>query len=86
MEPCGDFRQARGCSACRKRGCSGRLVIHETLLWTPELEKALARDGAESSLAQIANAQDFKSMVHDGVAKAAAGLTTLEEVLAAVRV
>lgn len=81
-----NFMMPGGCSACRGRGFVGRVPVHEVLVWTPELASLLARGADETQLAEVAYEQGFVSMLRDGAAKAATGATTLEEVLAAVRV
>ncbi len=79
------FRRAVGCRSCRNSGFAGRIPMHEVLRWTPELSTLLSRGGDETALGEAALAGGFEPLAIDGVRKAAAGLTTLEEVLAAVR-
>jgi type IV pilus assembly protein PilB len=83
LEP--GFRRAVGCRSCRNTGFAGRVAIHEVLRFTPELAALLSRGGDEMALKAAAAASGFEPLAIDGVRKAAAGQTTLEEVLAAVR-
>ena len=80
-----NFRQPRGCRLCRDRGYVGRLPLHELLVWSGELADALMAEASENELLEIARSQGFRPMLADGANKARAGLTTIEEVLTAVR-
>ena len=79
------FRQPVGCRTCRNTGFSGRMPIHEVLAWTPALGSALSRGASESEVAEVARASGFEALAVDGLRKAGVGLTTVEEVIAAVR-
>ncbi len=79
------FKRKKGCPECRNKGFLGRVPVHEVLVWTKDLSEALAHGARESELSEIARNQGFRTMRHDGAGKALLGLTTLEEVLAAVR-
>jgi type IV pilus assembly protein PilB len=69
-----------GCPACGQTGFRGRTVITEFLAMTPALGDAL-RHGAETAeLQRRAIADGMVSLAADGVRRAAAGQTTLEEV------
>ena len=48
---------------------------------TPEIAKALHGGAAEEELQAIAVSQGMTTMAADGIAKAADGLTTLDEVI-----
>ncbi|MEZ5965429.1 MAG: GspE/PulE family protein [Planctomycetota bacterium] len=85
VSPGATFRRAVGCRNCRRCGYAGRTPIHEVLTWTPELTSLLSRRADETALAEVARRNGFRTLAHDGVAKAAAGLTSVEEVAAAVR-
>lgn len=73
--------QAVGCPACHGSGYSGRTVILEQLDMHDTIrQQTLAHvDGA--SLEAMAISEGMTSMRSDGIAKALAGLTSLEEVL-----
>jgi excisionase family DNA binding protein len=82
LEP--KFRRAVGCDKCAKTGYRGRTVIAETLEVTREIGRAL-RDGAPAErLGEIAVSQGMTTLAADGVRRAAAGETTLDEVLRVV--
>ena len=77
------FYEAVGCGACGGTGFSGRTVISELMVMTDELRRlAMRRVSADEVRAQ-ALAQGMVTLHADGVAKAVAGVTTLDEVLRA---
>lgn len=73
------WKHASGCEACRDTGFNGRMMVSEVLEVTPELRAALRRNASDAELRSIAIGQGFASMAADGVRKAAAGMTSLEE-------
>ncbi len=75
------FRAPRGCAKCRQTGFRGRDVIAEALEVTPEIGSALRRGASLEELRTIAIGQGMTTMAADGVRRAAAGATSLEEVL-----
>jgi type II secretory ATPase GspE/PulE/Tfp pilus assembly ATPase PilB-like protein len=75
---------ARGCKACQGSGFRGRLAITEAFMADEAFLRAVADRAPPATLAAAAHAAGLGSMAADGAAKAAAGLTTLEEVMAAV--
>lgn len=70
----------RECPICGGSGYHGRIPIHELLPVGEELSGAIARGAGVKELRAIAAAAGFESMAADGLAKAAAGLTTIAEV------
>ena len=76
----GSFSRGRGCSHCRQSGYSGRTGIFEMLRLTGEIRSAITQRASAGQIAAIAPA-DHEPMREDGFRKAAAGVTTLEEVL-----
>ncbi|MCK4873657.1 MAG: Flp pilus assembly complex ATPase component TadA [Phycisphaerales bacterium] len=73
------FRGA-GCSRCRGTGFAGRLGIFELFIPDDEMCEAISRNAHMHELKEIAVRQGFYSLREDGLAKARAGLTTVEEV------
>ena len=78
------WRAGKGCDECGKTGYRGRLAIHEFLQMTDELRAMVARRAPDYEIRNAARAGGMKTLMEDGIAKAAAGLTTLEELLRAV--
>ncbi|MBN2490891.1 MAG: Flp pilus assembly complex ATPase component TadA [Planctomycetes bacterium] len=76
------FRGA-GCEECRGTGYLGRLALFELLVMAPELrERVVARQS--STEIKAAALEDMVTLRDDGLRKAAAGVTTMEEVLRVV--
>jgi general secretion pathway protein E len=75
---------AGGCETCKQQGFKGRIPIGEAFLADEALLRAVADQRPSAEVAAIARAAGLASMAADGVAKAAKGLTTIEEVMAAV--
>ncbi len=75
------FFGAAGCEQCRGRGYAGEMGLYEVLTMTELLAEAVLRHAPAGELAAIAIDGGMKTLLADGVRKAAAGQTTLEEVL-----
>ncbi|MFZ4607963.1 MAG: GspE/PulE family protein [Caulobacter sp.] len=75
-----------GCSACGGSGFHGRTAIGEAFLASEPMLRAIAERSSTGALAELAQAAGFQSMAIDGFGKVMAGLTTVEEVIAAVHV
>jgi len=74
---------ASGCEACGGTGYRGRVGIYELVTVTPALQHEIAQNAAIERLVELANGDGRRSMVDDGLIKAARGLSTLDEVLRA---
>jgi len=72
-----------GCSHCFGTGFRGRSVIAELLPITDEVRSLMIQRAPSTEIKRVAVAAGMKTMRDDGLDKAAAGVTTLEEVLAA---
>jgi general secretion pathway protein E len=73
---------ARGCLECRMTGYLGRVGIYETMVMTPELRKILTGETDLDLLRDKAYKEGMKPLRITGAMKVAAGLTTLDEVIA----
>ncbi len=62
----------------------GRIAVFEILKITPKIRELIQNKASLEELTTQARAEGFTTMLEDGIDKAAAGLTTLEEVLDAV--
>ncbi len=71
----------RGCEQCRKSGYKGRAAVHELLQVTDELRELITRRSPEHEIRKAARIAGMCTLIEDGIAKAARGLTTLEAVL-----
>lgn len=76
-----DWRKAVGCGKCSQTGYRARTVVAETLEVTPEIGKALRAGASVDELRSIAVGQGMTTLAADGIRRAAAGETTLDDVL-----
>ncbi|HSM10839.1 MAG TPA: type II secretion system ATPase GspE [Lysobacter sp.] len=70
-----------GPSALAPSGYHGRTTIMEFLVMDDALRRAVMRHAGMGELEQLARDAGMRTMYEDGIAKALAGLTTIEEVL-----
>ena len=75
------FRGPAGCSKCNETGFRGRNVIAEALAMTHAIGVALGRGASAEELRGIAVAEGMTTLAADGVRRAAAGVTSLDEVM-----
>ena len=68
-----------GCSRCNRTGYKGRVGIFQLLIMNDELEGLAAQNAHRDEIERSAAAAGMRSLWDDGIAKAAAGLTSLEE-------
>jgi type II secretory ATPase GspE/PulE/Tfp pilus assembly ATPase PilB-like protein len=73
-----------GCTYCRRSGFKGRLPISEAFLSTDELLRAVADREPSSRIEAMAKDGGLDGMAADGYRLALTGVTTLEEVAAAI--
>ncbi len=76
---------AVGCEACNGTGYRGRTGLVETLVVDDELRRLVLRRAEAKELQRAALAGGMLSMYEDGMMKALAGETTVEEVLRVTR-
>jgi len=84
LPPDARWMASRGCEKCNQTGFKGRLAVHEVLAVTDDLRALLSRRAPEQELRGAARAAGMKTLMEDGLAKAAQGLTTLEELVRVV--
>ena len=75
------FQHQIGCLECRMTGYSGRIGIYEILLMSPELRKLVTPTTDVARLREVACNEGMKPLRISGAMKAAAGMTTLDEVV-----
>jgi type IV pilus assembly protein PilB len=73
--------RATGCRSCAQTGYRGRLAINEVMPVGEEIERLTVAHASASEIKKMAIAEGMVTLRDDGLRKAAAGLTTLEEVL-----
>jgi len=74
-----------GCDHCSGTGYHGRLGIMEMLPMTDRLRSLVMRHANSTDLRAAAVEEGMESMFENGLRKAVAGVTTLEEVLRVTR-
>lgn len=77
---CDSFFAGIGCSKCRTTGYSGRLGIYELFLPEEGVLEAISRGSDLHDIRAALSDCEFATLRQDGLSKAAAGLTTIEEV------
>lgn len=70
-----------GCQVCDQTGYHGRIGVYELLPVSPRMRELITRGATESEIARLAREEGMRTLREDGLAKAFAGLTTLDEVL-----
>ena len=78
------FRRAVGCQACSRTGYRGRIALQELLLVDEEIERAIIAHSSNDDIQHLALEQGMVPLRHDGLRKAALGITSLEEILRVV--
>lgn len=75
------FFHSTGCDACQHLGYTGRVGIYEVLENTEEVQALiLAEKSSMADYKKVALSQGMVTMVQDGLIKALAGMTDVEEV------
>jgi MSHA biogenesis protein MshE len=75
------FKRGRGCAHCNGSGFRGRIGVYEMLEMTPRLVEAIAKDDVPGFVRAAEEEMSGKTFVHHAAALAAAGRTTLNEVM-----
>lgn len=73
----------KGCDECRKSGYKGRIGIYEIMVVTPAIKELIYRNANTNELKELAAKDGMVSLLHDGISKVNAGITSLEEIFAA---
>jgi len=73
--------EAKGCQECSHTGFSDRIALFEVLSMTASLAEVILKEPSEPKIAKEGKEQVMITMQQDGVLKALAGVTTIEEVL-----
>ncbi len=79
------FYKARGCDQCTQTGFSGRLGIYELMLIDDAVGPLILKRSDAQTIKRVAWEQGMNTLRDDGARKVIAGMTTVEEVLAATQ-
>ncbi len=75
------FVEPEGCDRCHGTGYRGRLGIYEIIPASEELQTLVAENADISDLRKWASQHGYRTLLQDGLIKAARGETTIAEVL-----
>lgn len=75
------FYRGEGCPACKKTGYQGRVGLYELMDMTEAVRALIIAKSSSSAIKAAAAQSGFKTLRQAGLLKAAAGVTTVEEVL-----
>lgn len=77
-----EFYTAKGCNKCRHAGYSGRLGAYELLVLNEQVKDAILQNKSSYEIRRISfETSEMTTLLEDGLLRAAAGLTSLQEVL-----
>lgn len=79
------FYKGEGCKECNFKGYTGRIGIYEALAITEPIRELIVNKATSDEIEAKAISEGMVTMLHDGLDKVSSGLTTIEEVLRAVR-
>jgi type II secretory ATPase GspE/PulE/Tfp pilus assembly ATPase PilB-like protein len=80
---CAELHRGPGCSRCRGTGYAGRLGIFELFIPSEAILEHVSSGATLQELRSMLATTGHKTLREDGLHKAAAGLTTVEEVIRA---
>ena len=76
------FYKSDGCETCQGLGYKGRIGIYEVMAMNAEIEKFIqAGKVSEFDIRALAVQNGMATMAQDGIIKAMAGITSVDEVL-----
>lgn len=78
--------KGRGCEICHFTGYIGRIGVFEVLEVTNEIKKLITAKNDSNIVLQQAIKEGMTTMLDDGLAKVAKGLTTIDEVMRVTKV
>jgi len=73
------FYRKRGCPRCNQTGYKGRVGVFQLLTMSENLETLAAGKASREELERAAMEEGMRTLWDDGIAKVAAGLTSIEE-------
>ena len=78
------YYHGRGCAQCRDTGFLGRISVFEIVPIHPEIQRAIVHKQPADEIRAIITSLGYPTLLDDGISKARAGLTSLDEVVRAV--
>lgn len=77
----GALYRGRGCKACNNTGYRGRVGVAEILIVNEEIKELILKRSDSNHIKKTAIAAGMQTLRDNGLTKAAAGITTIEEVM-----
>ena len=81
-----EFRRGTGCQECLQTGFAGRSAITELIMADEVFRDSVLQKLPTRALQQVAIKQGMRTLWQNGLARVAAGQTTMEEILRVVAV
>jgi type IV pilus assembly protein PilB len=76
------FRKGHGCSQCQYTGYRGRIAVFELLVLDEQVRSAIIDQKTSQQIRLISiESTGLVTLLEDGIVKAAAGLTTIDEII-----
>jgi type II secretory ATPase GspE/PulE/Tfp pilus assembly ATPase PilB-like protein len=72
--------RATGCEKCEEQGYSNRIAVHELLINSPEIKRAIKTSAGVEEITSLAMEQGMRNLRMDGIQKIFLGLTDLNQV------
>ncbi len=80
-----DFYHSSGCERCRKEGYKGRVGIYEVLEISDGIRSHINKGATTDQIEQLAAEEGMITIAEDGFIKAIRGITSLEEIMKAIK-
>jgi type IV pilus assembly protein PilB len=74
-----------GCTSCSNTGYRGRFGLYEVMPMSEEIERLTVERASSDAIRAVAIQQGMQTLREDGLQKAAAGLTSIEEIARVVK-
>jgi type IV pilus assembly protein PilB len=81
----GQFYRSMGCTSCSNTGYRGRFGLYEVMPMTEEIERLTVERASSNAIREVAIEQGMRTLREDGLEKAVAGLTSIEEIARVVK-
>jgi type IV pilus assembly protein PilB len=81
----GEFYRPSGCPSCSNTGYRGRFGLYEVMPMSEEIERLTIERASSESIRTVAIEQGMQTLREDGLEKALAGLTSIEEIARVVK-
>jgi type IV pilus assembly protein PilB len=73
------FYRKKGCPRCNQSGYKGRIGVYQLLTMSEQLETLAVTKASREDIERAAIGEGMRTLWDDGLAKVAAGLTSIEE-------